>query len=145
MAKKSAKVEEIRTLMRGLPEDMIENIGIGPLKELYGQFETLKDLRYQPFVEHRLSDIVMITLIAGKSGGGRMGGNRDVREGERDMAADISTATERDTIARHDTAGDEPDRRHGIIRSEHSIFDNTDGNTCGYGVEDAVKGGSGRG
>jgi hypothetical protein len=57
MAKKSAKVEEIRTLMRGLPEDMIENIGIEPLKKPCGQFETLEDLRYQPFVEHRLPEI----------------------------------------------------------------------------------------
>jgi hypothetical protein len=50
--------------MRGLPDGAIENIGIEPLKELREQFETLEDARYQPFVEHRLSDIVMITLIA---------------------------------------------------------------------------------
>ncbi|MDR3325408.1 MAG: transposase family protein [Spirochaetaceae bacterium] len=64
MAKKSAKGEEIRTLMKGLPADAIDSIGIEPLKELREQFESLKDARFQPFVERRLSDIVMITLIA---------------------------------------------------------------------------------
>jgi hypothetical protein len=64
MAKRSAKVEEIKGLMRGLPDGVLEDVGIEPLKDLRGQFETLKDIRFQPFVEYLLSDIVMITLIA---------------------------------------------------------------------------------
>jgi hypothetical protein len=68
MAKRSAKIEEIKGLMRDLPEDAVEQIGIEPLKELQEQFETLKDARFQPFVEHRLSDIVLITLIAVMAG-----------------------------------------------------------------------------
>jgi hypothetical protein len=64
MAKRSAKVAEIKGLTRGLPDSAIENIGIEPLKDLHRQFGTLKDARFQPFVEHLLSDIVMIALIA---------------------------------------------------------------------------------
>jgi hypothetical protein len=34
MAKKSAKVEEIKGLMRGLPDDELEDLGIEPLKDM---------------------------------------------------------------------------------------------------------------
>jgi hypothetical protein len=64
MAKRSAKVEEIKGLRRGLPDGAIEAVGIEPLRDLHGQFETLKDTRFQPFVEHLLSDILMIAFIA---------------------------------------------------------------------------------
>jgi hypothetical protein len=54
MAKRNAKVEEIKGLARGVPDGAIEAVGIEPLK----------DARFQPFVEHLLSDILMIALIA---------------------------------------------------------------------------------
>jgi predicted transposase YbfD/YdcC len=63
MGKRSGKIEEIKGLMRGLPDDTLKDVGIEPLQDLREQFETLQDTRFQPFVEHLLSDIVMVTLI----------------------------------------------------------------------------------
>jgi hypothetical protein len=41
----------------------IENVDIESLRDLREAFESLEDKRFEPYVEHLLSDIVMITLI----------------------------------------------------------------------------------
>jgi hypothetical protein len=43
---------------------IIEQVGIDPLMELREELEGIEDKRFQPYVEHLLSDIVMITLLA---------------------------------------------------------------------------------
>ncbi|MDR0910232.1 MAG: transposase family protein, partial [Spirochaetaceae bacterium] len=64
MAKKAAKIKEIRDMMGQVRESAIEKVKITPLKELAQEFSTIPDRRFQPYVEHKLSDIVMITLLA---------------------------------------------------------------------------------
>jgi hypothetical protein len=62
MGKKSVKIQEIRELMAEYGATCIENIDIESLRELREAFESLEDQRFEPYVEHLLSDIVMITL-----------------------------------------------------------------------------------
>jgi predicted transposase YbfD/YdcC len=64
MPRKSAKIEEIRGMMGGIQPADIERIKPESLKSLAKQYERVPDSRYQPYVEHKLSDIVMITLLA---------------------------------------------------------------------------------
>jgi hypothetical protein len=64
MAKKSAKILEIREMMGETGLIIIEKIGIEPLMALRCEYDGIEDTRFQPFVEHLLSDIVLITLIA---------------------------------------------------------------------------------
>jgi hypothetical protein len=42
---------------------IIEHMGIALLRELRETFDNLEDKRFEPYVEHLLSDIVMITLL----------------------------------------------------------------------------------
>jgi predicted transposase YbfD/YdcC len=68
MAKKSAKIQEIRGMLRVVSRADIENISIEPMVEMRGQFALIPDKRFQPYVEYQLADIVMITLLAVMSG-----------------------------------------------------------------------------
>jgi hypothetical protein len=70
MPKRNAKIQEIRGMLGSIGKEKIEGIAPKPLRELRELYETLPDKRYAPFVEHKLADIVMITLLAGKSGRG---------------------------------------------------------------------------
>jgi predicted transposase YbfD/YdcC len=63
MTKKSVKIQEIRELMAEHGATCIEQIDIESLRDLREVFESLEDKRFEPYVEHLLSDIVMITLI----------------------------------------------------------------------------------
>jgi hypothetical protein len=63
MGKKSVKIREIRELTGEYGVTCIEHIDIESLKDLREVFESLEDKRFEPYVEHLLSDIVMITLI----------------------------------------------------------------------------------
>ncbi|MDR1987188.1 MAG: transposase family protein, partial [Treponema sp.] len=63
MGKKSVKIQEIRELMDEYGVTCIENIDIESLRELREAFESLEDKRFEPYGEHLLSDIVMITLL----------------------------------------------------------------------------------
>jgi predicted transposase YbfD/YdcC len=63
MAGKSVKIQEIRELMGEYGVTCIENIDIESLRDLREVFGSLEDKRFEPYVEHLLSDIVMITLI----------------------------------------------------------------------------------
>jgi hypothetical protein len=60
---KSVKIQEIRELMEECGVTCIENVDIESLRDLREVFESLKNKRFEPYVEHLLSDIVMITLI----------------------------------------------------------------------------------
>jgi predicted transposase YbfD/YdcC len=51
-------------MLGSIKKEKIEGIPPQPLKELRELYETLPDKRYAPFVEHKLADIVMITLLA---------------------------------------------------------------------------------
>jgi predicted transposase YbfD/YdcC len=51
-------------MLGSIGKEKIEGIAPQPLKELRERYETLPDKRYAPFVEHKLADIVMITLLA---------------------------------------------------------------------------------
>jgi predicted transposase YbfD/YdcC len=64
MAKKSAKIIEIKEMMGENGHIIIEQVGIEPLRELRETFDNIEDKRFGPYVEHPLSDIVMITLLA---------------------------------------------------------------------------------
>jgi hypothetical protein len=64
MAKKSAKIIEIKEMMGETGLIIIEQAGIEPLLELREEFEGIEDKRFEPYVEHLLSDIVMITQLA---------------------------------------------------------------------------------
>ncbi|GHT89445.1 hypothetical protein FACS1894137_18700 [Spirochaetia bacterium] len=64
MAKKSAKIQEIREMIGETGLIIVENVGIEPLIALHDEYEGIEDTRFQPYVEHLLPDIVMITLIA---------------------------------------------------------------------------------
>ncbi|MDR1301560.1 MAG: transposase family protein [Treponema sp.] len=64
MAKKSAKIIEIKEMRGETGLIIIEHVGIDPLIELRKELETREDMRFEPYVEHLLSDIVMITLLA---------------------------------------------------------------------------------
>ena len=64
MAKKSAKILEIREMIGETGLIIVENVGIEPLLALHDEYEGIEDTRFQPYVKHLLSDIVMITLIA---------------------------------------------------------------------------------
>jgi hypothetical protein len=44
--------------------DTIENLGIDALGELADSLSVIPDKRFQPYVEHKLIDIVMLTLLA---------------------------------------------------------------------------------
>jgi predicted transposase YbfD/YdcC len=68
MAKKSAKINEIKEMMGETGLLIIEHVGIDPLIELREEMETLEDRRFEPYVEHLLSDIVMIALLAVMAG-----------------------------------------------------------------------------
>jgi predicted transposase YbfD/YdcC len=64
MARRSAKIEEIRGMLRDVSAVDIAKIEPEALKMLAKQYETVPDSRYQPYVEHKLCDIVMITMLA---------------------------------------------------------------------------------
>ncbi|MDR0586079.1 MAG: ISAs1 family transposase, partial [Treponema sp.] len=64
MAKKSAKIIEIKEMMGETGLIIIEQVGIDPLMELREELEGIADKRFEPYVEHLLADIVMITLPA---------------------------------------------------------------------------------
>ena len=64
MAKKSAKIIEIKEMMGEAGFIIIEQVGIDPLRELREELEGIEDKRFEPYVEHLLVDIVMITLLA---------------------------------------------------------------------------------
>jgi predicted transposase YbfD/YdcC len=68
VAKKSAKILEIREMMGETGFIIVENVGIEPLLALKCEYEGIEDMRFQPYVEHLLSDIVMITLISVMAG-----------------------------------------------------------------------------
>jgi hypothetical protein len=57
MAKKSAKIIEIKEMMGETGLIIIEHVGIDPLMELREEMETLEDTRFEPYM-------VMITLLA---------------------------------------------------------------------------------
>jgi hypothetical protein len=61
MAKKSVKIKEIWELMEEYGVTCIENVDIESLRDLREVFESLEDKRFDPYVEHLLSGIVMIT------------------------------------------------------------------------------------
>jgi hypothetical protein len=63
MAKKSAKIIEIKEIIEESGLIIIEQVGIDPLIELQEELEGIEDTRFEPHVEHLLSDIVMITLL----------------------------------------------------------------------------------
>jgi hypothetical protein len=63
MAKKSVKIQAIKELMDEYGVTCIENIDIEALRDLREVFEGLEDKRFEPYVEHLLSDIVMISLM----------------------------------------------------------------------------------
>ena len=69
MAKKSAKIQEIKEMMGETGLIIVERVSIEPLMALRNEYDGIEDTRFQPFVEHLLSDIVLITLIAVMSGG----------------------------------------------------------------------------
>ena len=64
MAKKSAKIQEIKEMMGETGLIIVEQVSIEPLMALRNEYDGIEDTRFQPFVEHLLSDIVVITLIA---------------------------------------------------------------------------------
>jgi hypothetical protein len=64
MAKKSAKIIEIREMVGETGLIIIEQVNPDPLRELRETFDGIEDKRFEPYVEHLLSDIVMITLLA---------------------------------------------------------------------------------
>jgi predicted transposase YbfD/YdcC len=64
MAKKSAQIVEIRKMVGETGLIIIEQVDSGPLRELRETFECIEDKRFEPYVEHLLSDIVMISLLA---------------------------------------------------------------------------------
>ena len=64
MAKKSAKIIEIREMMGETGLIIIEQIGIAPLIALQKELEGIEAKWFEPYGEHLLSDIVMITLPA---------------------------------------------------------------------------------
>jgi predicted transposase YbfD/YdcC len=64
MPRKSAKIDEIRGMLRGVKAEEIAGIKPESLKALAKQYETVPDVRFKPFIEHKLSDIVLITMLA---------------------------------------------------------------------------------
>jgi hypothetical protein len=64
MAKKSAKILEIKEMLGETGLIIVEKVGIEPLEALRCEYDGIEDTRFQPYVEHLLSDIVLITLIA---------------------------------------------------------------------------------
>jgi predicted transposase YbfD/YdcC len=68
MAKKSTKIIEIREMVGETGLIIIEQVDSGPLRELRETFDGIEDKRFEPYVEHLLSDIVMITLLAVMAG-----------------------------------------------------------------------------
>jgi predicted transposase YbfD/YdcC len=64
MAKKSAKIAEIKGMLSGIEIASIEAFDVQALIDLRVQFNEIEDKRFQPYVEHFLSDIVMIVLLA---------------------------------------------------------------------------------
>jgi hypothetical protein len=68
MSKKSAKIIEIREMMGETGLIIIKQVGSGPLRELREAFDVIEDRRFEPYVEHLLPDIVMITLLAVMAG-----------------------------------------------------------------------------
>jgi hypothetical protein len=64
MAKRSAKIAEIKGMLSGIDKACIDGLDISALMDMRVQFEGIEDKRFQPYVEHLLSDIVMITLLA---------------------------------------------------------------------------------
>jgi predicted transposase YbfD/YdcC len=64
MAKKSAKIIEIREMVGETGRIIMEQVGSDPLRELREIFDGIEDKRFEPYVKHLLSDIVMITLVA---------------------------------------------------------------------------------
>jgi hypothetical protein len=64
MAKKSAKIIEIKKIMGEIGFAIIDQAGAEPLRELRECFDIPEDKRFEPYVEHLLSDSVMITLLA---------------------------------------------------------------------------------
>jgi predicted transposase YbfD/YdcC len=63
MPKKSAKIQEIHNVFIDYGIDAIENISIEALIDLRNTLDSLEDKRFEPYVEHLLSDIVLITVI----------------------------------------------------------------------------------
>jgi predicted transposase YbfD/YdcC len=63
MAKKSMKLQEIHAVMQEYGIEEIENISIEALIDLRNTLDSLEDKRFEPYVEHLLSDIVLITII----------------------------------------------------------------------------------
>ncbi|MHB9293444.1 hypothetical protein Holit_02566 [Hollandina sp. SP2] len=61
MAKKSAQIIEIRKMVGETGLVIIEQVNPGPVRE---PFNGIEDKRFEPYAEHLLSDIVMITLMA---------------------------------------------------------------------------------
>jgi hypothetical protein len=106
MGKKSVKLQEIRKLMAEYGATCIENIDIESLRKLREAFESLEDQRFEPYVEHLLSDIVMIALLGVLANANEWNEIAAFRGGESGMAEKLSRLAERDTLARHDTTGD---------------------------------------
>ena len=63
MGRKSTKLQEIHEVFSKYGIDVIENIEIDALIELRNTLDSLEDKRFEPYVEHLLSDIVMIAII----------------------------------------------------------------------------------
>jgi hypothetical protein len=64
MAKKSAKIIEMKEPMGETGFAIIDQAGAELLRELWECFDIPEDKRFEPYVEHLLSDSVMITLLA---------------------------------------------------------------------------------
>ncbi|MDR0635593.1 MAG: transposase family protein, partial [Treponema sp.] len=64
MGKKSAKIIETKKMRGEAGLIIIEHVGIDPLIALPEELEGIEDKRVEPYAEHVLADIVMITLLA---------------------------------------------------------------------------------
>jgi predicted transposase YbfD/YdcC len=68
MSKRDGKIKEIRGMLGRLAPAVIEGIRPEPLRELAEVFGAMPDQRHQSYVEHKLGDIVLVTLLAVMSG-----------------------------------------------------------------------------
>jgi hypothetical protein len=64
MAQKSSRIIEIKQMTGDMDPAIIDHAGIDTLLEPQETFNGIEDKRFEPYVEHRLSDIVMISLLA---------------------------------------------------------------------------------
>ena len=87
MAKKSTKLQEIHEILGNYGIDAIESIGIDALMDLRNTLDEIEDKRFEPYVEHLLSDIVIITLIGVMANADEWGEIADFAEIKKDWFA----------------------------------------------------------